>query len=150
MFKGSLPALITAFCDGELDIPAFAGLVARQIEAGAHGVVVCGTTGECATLNPEEQYQLIQTALDTAAGRIPVIAGTGTCSTAQTIQKTNMAAGLGADAALVVVPYYNKPSQEGLYQHFKAVHDATDIPIIPYNVPGRTVVEIDTDTVILN
>ena len=148
MFKGSIPALITPFRDGAVDIQTYTKLIERQIEAGCHGLVPCGTTGESATLSPEEHKQLIKHCVEVSAGRVPIIAGSGSNSTALAIKKAKAVQEAGADAALVVAPYYNKPSQEGLYQHFKAVHDSVDIPIILYNVPGRTVVDISIDTVL--
>ena len=148
MFKGSIPALVTPFKDGKIDSDALAALIERQTAAGAGGVVAVGTTGESATVSHEEHEQVIVEAIAAARGRIPVIAGAGSNSTAEAVSLTRHAANSGADAVLSVAPYYNKPSQEGLYQHFKAVHDAADIPVILYNVPGRTVVEIGVETVL--
>ncbi len=139
---GAITALATPFVNGTVDEKAFEKLVAWQIEEGIHGVVVCGTTGESPTLTEAEQDRLLQIAINVANKRIPIIMGTGSNSTAHTIHRTQAAQKLGADAALIVSPYYNKPVQEGLYQHFKAVHDATHIPIIVYNIPGRCVVDI--------
>lgn len=147
MFRGSITALITPFKDGEIDWAAFENLVEWQIEQGTHGLVPCGTTGEAPTLSDEEIRRVISTCVKITAGRIPVIAGTGSNSTAKTIAMTKMARECGADAALIVAPYYNKPSQDGLHAHYRAVHDATDLPIVLYNVPSRTVIEIAPDTV---
>jgi len=146
MFHGSIPALITPFKNGQFDAPAYQKLIEWQIASGSSALVPCGTTGESPTLSHEEWREVIKTCVKTAAGRVPVIAGTGSNSTAETIARTQEAEKLGANAALVVVPYYNKPTQEGLYQHFKAVHDATNLPIIVYNVPGRTVANISSET----
>lgn len=147
MFKGSFPALITPFRNGAVDIQAFIRLIERQIEAGCHGLVPCGTTGESATLTPDEHFTLVKQCVDTVDGRVPIIAGSGSNSTAGAIAKAKAVKEAGADAALIVTPYYNKPSQEGVYQHFKMIHDSVDIPIILYNVPGRTVVDMEIDTV---
>jgi 4-hydroxy-tetrahydrodipicolinate synthase len=146
MFKGSFVALITPFRDGAVDETAFQEHVAWQIGQGTHGLVPIGTTGECPALEEEEQERLIALTVEVAKGRVPVIPGTGFNSTAHTIHATKVAKKAGADAALVVCPYYNKPTQEGLYQHFKAVHDAADIPIVIYNIPGRTAVEMSVHT----
>jgi 4-hydroxy-tetrahydrodipicolinate synthase len=146
MFKGSFVALITPFRDGALDETAFQEHVAWQIGQGTHGLVPIGTTGECPALEDDEQERLIKLCVEVAKGRAPVIPGTGFNSTAHTIHATKVAKEAGADAALVVCPYYNKPTQEGLYQHFKAVHDAVDIPIVIYNIPGRTAVEMSVQT----
>ena len=147
MFKGSLPALVTPFKNGAVDEDAVIKLAERQIDAGSHGLIPCGTTGESATLTFEEHMRVVELVVKTAAGRVPVMAGTGSNSTAVAIQNHARAAELGADAGLVVAPYYNKPNPEGLYQHFKAISDAVDLPIYVYNVPGRTVIDIDPDTV---
>ena len=146
MFKGSITALVTPFKNGAVDEAAVAALAERQIAAGTHGLVPCGTTGENATLTFEEHMRVVEIVIETAAGRVPVIAGTGSNSTAVAIENHAKAKALGADAGLVVAPYYNKPNAEGLYQHFKAIHDAVDLPIVAYNVPGRTVVDISADT----
>jgi len=146
MFKGSLVALITPFQDGAVDETAFQEHVAWQIGQGTHGLVPCGTTGESPALEHDEQERLIALCVEVAKGRAPVIAGTGSNSTAHTIAATRAAKAVGADAALIVCPYYNKPTQEGLYQHFKAVHDAVDLPIIIYNIPPRSVVDMSVDT----
>src|SRR5271170_4101885 len=147
MFKGSLVALITPFRDHELDEGAFQEHVAWQIEQGTHGLVPCGTTGESPALADDEQRRLVTLCVEVAKDkRIPVIAGTGTNSTEHTIELTRMAKEAGATAALIVCPYYNKPTQEGLYQHFKAIHDAVDLPIVIYNIPGRSSVDMSNAT----
>jgi 4-hydroxy-tetrahydrodipicolinate synthase len=146
MFKGSFVALITPFRDSAVDETAFQEHVAWQLGQGTHGLVPIGTTGECPALEDEEQERLIALCVEVAKGRAPVIPGTGFNSTTHTIHATQVAKKAGADAALVVCPYYNKPTQEGLYQHFKAVHDAVDIPIVIYNIPGRTAVEMSVQT----
>lgn len=146
MFQGSFTALVTPFKDGEIDWPAFETLVERQIKAGSHGLVPCGTTGESPTLTHEEHKQVVERCIDLSAGRIPVIAGTGSNSTHEAIDFTRHARQASADAALVVTPYYNKPTQEGLYQHYKAIAEAVDIPVIIYNIPGRCVINMEIDT----
>lgn len=147
MFFGSIVAMITPFdTAGEVDTAAFDRLIEWHIEQGTHGIVPCGTTGETPVLSDEEHMALITRCVKTAAGRIPVIAGTGSNRTVTAVRFAQHAQKAGADAILTVVPYYNKPPQEGIYQHFKAVHDATDIPMIIYNVPGRTVANIEVDT----
>ena len=145
-FKGSFPALITPMKNGEVDELAFRKFVNWQIEQGSHGLVPVGTTGESPTLTPEEHKRVIEICIEEARGRVPVIAGTGSNSTMEAIEYTIHAKEAGANAALVVVPYYNKPTQDGLYAHFKAIADAVDIPIIVYNVPGRTVANISVET----
>lgn len=140
--QGSITALTTPFRGGAVDEKAYEAFVDWQIREGTAGVVVCGTTGESPTLNEDEQDRLIRITVDVAAGRVPVIAGTGSNDTAHVIHRTKTATKLGANAALIVGPYYNKPTQEGLYQHFKAVHDATNIPVLVYNVPGRCIVDV--------
>lgn len=147
MFKGSITALVTPFKNGAVDEAAVAELAERQIAAGTHGLVPCGTTGESATLTFGEHMRVVEIVVETARGRVPVIAGTGSNSTAVAIQNHARAREIGADAGLVVAPYYNKPNAEGLYQHFKAINDEVDLPIIIYNVPGRTVIDIDAETV---
>lgn len=147
MFKGSITALITPFRDGAIDWAAFDALIEWQIDQGTHGLVACGTTGESPTLEKDEHYAILERTVAVVKKRIPVIAGTGSNSTATAIQTTRYAEQIGADAALIVTPYYNKPTQDGLYAHFKAVHDATDIPIILYNIPGRCVVDMTNDTI---
>lgn len=146
MFQGSLTALVTPFRDGAIDWKAFEALAGRQIAGGTSALVPCGTTGESPTLSHDERGEVIRRCVEIAKGRLPVVAGTGTYSTAETIAATRAAAKAGADAALIVAPYYNKPTQEGLYQHYKAIHDSSDIPIVIYNIPGRSVVDINTET----
>lgn len=147
-FTGCYTALITPFRNGELDIPALRTLVERQILGGVSGLVPCGTTGETPALSTREWETVVTTVVETAQGRVPVIAGTGSNGTASTIERTQRAHELGADAALVVTPYYNKPTQEGLFQHFAAIANATDIPLVLYNVPGRTSVNMLPETVL--
>lgn len=146
MFKGSFVALITPFKNGKVDEAAFVKLVEWQIEQGTHGLVPCGTTGESPTLSHDEHKRVVQLCIETARGRVPVIAGAGSNNTVEAIELTAFAKEAGADAVLSVTGYYNKPSQEGIYQHFKAVNDAVDIPIILYNIPGRTIVDITLET----
>lgn len=146
MFKGSNTALITPMRNGSIDEEAFQAFVEWQIGEGTHGIVPVGTTGESPTLNHAEHERLIALAVEAAAGRVPVIAGTGSNSTDEAVSLTRSAHRAGADGALVIVPYYNKPTQEGLYQHFMAVAGACDIPIIIYNVPSRTVADISVET----
>lgn len=146
MFHGSITALITPFIGGEIDWKSFEKHVEWQIESGIHGLVPVGTTGESPTLSHEEHHAVVKRCIDIVAGRVPVIAGSGSNSTREAISLTLQAQKDGADAALIVAPYYNKPTQEGLYAHYKAIHDATDIPIIVYNVPARTIVDISVDT----
>jgi len=146
MFKGSFTALITPFKDGGVDDDAFRRIVEWQIGEGAHGLVPVGTTGESPTLSHEEHRHVIELCVETAGGRAPIIAGTGSNSTAEAIDFTKHAKQAGADGVLVVAPYYNKPTQEGLYQHYKAINDCADIPIIIYNIPARSVVDISVDT----
>lgn len=146
-FKGALTALVTPFReDGAVDEDAFVALVERQIAAGIHGLVPVGTTGESATLSHEEHRRVIELCVRTARGRVPVVAGTGSNATDEAIELTRHAKAVGADAALIVTPYYNRPSQEGLYRHFAAINDAVQLPIITYNVPGRTSVDISNAT----
>ena len=146
MFGGSIPALITPFENGLFAESTFRKMVSWQIEQGSKGLVPCGTTGEFPTLDHPEHQRVIEVCIDEAEGRVPVIAGTGSNSTAEAIDLTRHAENAGADAALIVTPYYNKPSQEGMFQHFKAICDVTDIPIIIYNIPGRSVVDMTVDT----
>jgi len=149
MFKGSLVAIVTPMHeDGSLDLERFCALIDFHVEQGTDGIVVVGTTGESPTVNFKEHNLLINTAVEHAAGRIPIIAGTGANSTTEAIDLSAYAKDAGADASLSVVPYYNKPTQEGLYQHYKSIAEAVDIPQIIYNVPGRTVADINNDTVI--
>ncbi len=144
--RGSFPALITPFKNGEVDEKAFRKFVNWQIAEGSHGLVPVGTTGESPTVTPEEHKRIIEICIEEAKGRVPVIAGAGSNSTAEAIDYTEHAKEAGADAALVVVPYYNKPTQDGIYAHFAAIAKAVDIPIIVYNVPGRTVANISVET----
>ncbi len=146
MLKGSLTALVTPFKDGTIDEKAFQDFVEWQIANGTHGLVPCGTTGESATLTDEEHRRVISLCVEAANGRVPVVAGAGSNETIVSISYARHAKDLGADAALVVTPYYNKPNQEGIYQHFKAIADAVDIPIVVYNIPGRSVVDITNQT----
>ena len=146
MFNGSICALITPFRDGAVDEKTYESFIDWQIEQGTDGVVPCGTTGESPTLSHEEQMRVTEICIGVAKGRVPVIAGTGSNSTAEAIALTKHAKEAGADAALVVTPYYNKPTQEGLYRHFKAINDAVDLPIIMYNIPGRCVIDMSLET----
>ena len=149
MFTGSLVALVTPMRpDGMLDLDGLKRLIDWHIEQGSDGLVIVGTTGESPTVSQEEHCLLIRTAVEHAAGRIPVIAGTGGNSTAEAIELSRCAKQAGAAAGLSVAPYYNKPTQEGLYRHFKAIAEAVDLPLILYNVPGRTVADIGNDTVL--
>jgi 4-hydroxy-tetrahydrodipicolinate synthase len=149
MLKGSLVAIVTPMTpNGELDIPALSRLIEFHIAQGSDGIVIVGTTGESPTVDFDEHCLLIKTAVNQVAGRVPVIAGTGANATKEAIMLTQKAKALGADACLLVAPYYNKPTQAGLYQHFLAVADAVDIPQIIYNVPGRTGCDISNDTTI--
>ena len=145
-FRGSFTALVTPFKNGSLDEEAFRKLVNWQIEQGTHGLVPVGTTGESPTLSHEEHHKVVEWCIEEAKGRVPVIAGAGSNSTREAIELARHAERAGADAALVVTPYYNKPTQEGMYQHFKAVNDAIGIPIIIYNIPPRSVVDMSVDT----
>ena len=146
MINGSITALVTPFKDGSVDETAFQDFIEWQITSGIHGLVPCGTTGETATLTDTEHRRVIELCVEAANGRVPVIAGAGSNETRMSIAYAQKAKDVGADAALVVTPYYNKPSQEGIYQHFKAIAEAVDIPIIVYNIPGRSVVDISNDT----
>ncbi len=146
MFKGSITALITPFKNGEVDYAAFETLVEWQIESGTDALVPCGTTGESPTLSHDEHHIVVERCIAISKDRVPVIAGTGSNSTREAISLTLHAQKAGANAALVVTPYYNKPSQDGLYQHYKTLHDATNIPIIIYNIPGRSVIDMSVDT----
>ncbi len=146
MFHGSIVALVTPFRDGELDFDALKRLVDWHVEEGTDGIVPVGTTGETPTLSHEEHDRVVGEVVRAVDGRIKVIAGAGANSTREAIRLTKNAEQVGADGALVVTPYYNKPTQSGLYAHFKAVHDATDIPIVIYNIPGRSVVDLLPDT----
>lgn len=144
--KGSFPALITPMKNGRVDEDAFRKFVNWQIKEGSHGLVPVGTTGESPTVTPEEHKRVIEITVEVAAGRVPVIAGTGSNNTDEAIEYTLHAKKAKADAALIVVPYYNKPTQDGLYAHFSAIAKAVDIPILVYNVPGRTVASISVET----
>ena len=146
MFSGSFTALITPFRNGEVDEKAFQEFVNWQIEEGSNGVVPVGTTGESPTLSHDEHKRVVELCIEVAKGKVPVIAGAGSNSTSEAIDLTRHAKSAGADAALVVTPYYNKPTQEGLYQHYKAIAEAADIPIIIYNIPGRSIVDMSVDT----
>ncbi len=145
-FPGTYTALITPFRNGAIDVPAFQSLIERQIAAGIDGIVPVGTTGESPTLDTAEHIEVIRLAVEFAAGRCQVVAGTGANATAEAIELTQAAEALGATASLQVCPYYNKPSQEGLYLHFKAIANATKLPIMLYSVPGRSMVEIAPET----
>jgi len=145
-FRGSFTALITPFKNGALDEKAFRDLVEWQINEGTHGLVPVGTTGESPTLTHDEHNRVVEWCIDQAQGRVPVIAGAGSNSTAEAVKLAQHAEKAGADGVLVVAPYYNKPTQEGLYQHFKAIDAAIGIPIIVYNIPGRSIVDISVET----
>ena len=147
MFRGSLVALITPMqADGSLDLKAFSDFVEWQIEEGTQGLIPVGTTGESPTVTHAEHHQVVAACIAAARGRVPVIAGTGSNSTAEAIDLTRHAKQDGADAALVVTPYYNKPTQEGLYRHYMAIADAVELPLIIYNIPGRSVVDMSVET----
>lgn len=145
-FRGTYTALITPFRDGEIDRTAFKALIDRQVDAGIDGILPVGTTGESPTLRSDEHIEVIKLAIEHAAGRCEVVAGTGANATAEAIELTQAAEAAGATGSLQVCPYYNKPSQEGLYQHFKAVADSTSLPIMLYSIPGRSVIEISVET----
>jgi 4-hydroxy-tetrahydrodipicolinate synthase len=146
MFNGVLPALVTPFREGAVDEAAFVALVERQIAGGVHGLVPVGTTGETSTLSHDEHRRVVELCVKTAAGRVPVIAGAGSNSTEEAIELARHAKAVGADGALIVTPYYNRPSQEGLYAHYAAINEAVQIPVIVYNVPSRTSVDIANAT----
>lgn len=146
MIKGVFTALITPFKNGKIDEKSFQSFVEWQIAEGVHGLVPCGTTGESPTLSHEEHNRIIDLTIEVSKGRAHVMAGTGSNSTDEAIMTTKHAKKAGADSALVVAPYYNRPTQEGIYQHFKAINDAVDLPIIIYNIPGRTGINITDDT----
>lgn len=146
-FRGAFVAIVTPFIDGQLDEQGLKDLIEFQIENGTHGIVPCGTTGESATMSHEEHHRVVELTIKTVNGRVPVLAGTGSNATLETIELTRHAKEAGADGALVITPYYNKPSQEGLYQHFKSVAEAVDIPMILYNVPSRTSIDMTAATV---
>jgi 4-hydroxy-tetrahydrodipicolinate synthase len=147
MFEGSLVAIVTPFKDNKIDEKALKNLIEFQIENGTNGIVPCGTTGESPTLNFQEHEKVIDIAIQTVKGRVPVIAGTGANSTAEAVMLTKHAAKAGADASLQVSPYYNKPTQKGLYLHFKTIADSVDIPLILYNIQGRTAINIEPETI---
>ncbi len=147
MFSGSIPALVTPFRDGSFDEAAFRKLVEWQIENGSSGLVPCGTTGEASTLSNAEHHRVIEVCVEQAAGRVPVIAGCGSNDTANARLHINFSKKCGAAAALVVAPYYNRPSQEGIYAHFSNLAESSDLPLVLYNVPGRTVTDIEPETV---
>jgi 4-hydroxy-tetrahydrodipicolinate synthase len=145
-FRGSFTALVTPFKNGSVDEKAFRDLVAWQISEGTHGLVPVGTTGESPTLSHDEHKHVVEWCVDEAKGRVPVIAGAGSNSTREAIELAQHAEKAGADAVLVVTPYYNKPNQEGLYQHYKAINDAIGVPIIIYNIPGRSIIDMSVET----
>ena len=142
MFEGAFTALVTPFKDGKIDYETFEKLIEFQIKNGIHGVVPCGTTGESATLSHQEHKDVIEFVVKTVNGRVPVIAGSGSNSTQEALELTEFAKKAGADGALVITPYYNKPTQEGLYRHFKLIAESVDVPIVVYNVPSRTGVNL--------
>jgi 4-hydroxy-tetrahydrodipicolinate synthase len=146
MLKGAFTAIVTPFKNGQLDEEAYRALIERQIEGGIHGLVPCGTTGESPTLSHAEHKRVVEICLEQVKKRVPVIAGSGSNSTAESVELTKHAEAAGADYALMITPYYNKPTQEGLYQHYKTVAEATKIPIVVYNVPGRTGVNLLPET----
>ena len=148
MFKGSIPAVITPFIDYEVDYDSLAKILNFLIDNGSHGLVPCGTTGESPTLSHEEHKKIIEETIRIADKRVPVIAGTGSNNTLEAVEYTAHAEKSGADAALIVTPYYNKPTQSGLYEHFKTISDKTNIPIIIYNIPGRSIVDMTIETMI--
>ncbi|MBW3560502.1 MAG: 4-hydroxy-tetrahydrodipicolinate synthase [Proteobacteria bacterium] len=145
--QGSITALVTPFRDGKVDEGAFRALVQRQIAAGTHGLVPCGTTGESATLTTAEHVRVVEICVEVTQGRVPVVAGAGANETGKAVELVRAAQAAGADAALVVTPYYNKPSQEGLFRHYAAIADGCDLPVVIYDVPGRTGVTLAVDTV---
>ena len=147
IFKGTFVAIVTPFIDGKVDEQGLKNLIEFQIENGTRGIVPCGTTGESATLTHDEHHRVVELTIKTVDGRVPVLAGTGSNSTAETIELTKHAKEAGADGSLMITPYYNRPSPEGLYQHFKSAAEAVDIPIIMYNVPSRTGVNMLPATV---
>ena len=147
-YQGLYTAIVTPFKDGQVDYEAYKALIEAQIAGGVDGIVPMGTTGESPTVSTEEHLEIIRVCIETVAGRCQVIAGTGANCTAEAIEMTKAAAAMGADGTLQVCPYYNKPNQEGVYQHFKAIAEATDLPIILYSIPGRSGIEIAVDTVV--
>ncbi len=148
MFKGSIPAVITPFIDDEVDYDSLAKILNFSIDNGSNGLVPCGTTGESPTLSHEEHKKIIEETIRIADKRVPVIAGTGSNNTLEAVEFTAHAENSGADAALIVTPYYNKPTQSGMYEHFKIIADKTNIPIIIYNIPGRSIVDMTIETMI--
>ncbi len=146
MFHGSIVALITPFRNGSIDEAALQSLVEWHVDQGTHGLVPVGTTGESPTLSHAEHQRVVELVIEAAAGRLPVIAGAGSNSTTEAVSLARHAKTAGADGVLVVTPYYNKPTQDGLYAHFKAIHDAADLPLVIYNIPGRSVVDMSVDT----
>ena len=146
MFKGSIPALITPFKNEKVDFLSYEKIIEWSISEGSHGFVPCGTTGESPTLNHEEHKKIVEECINTVNKRVPVIAGTGSNNTTEAIEYTQHAEKMGADGALVVTPYYNKPTQKGLYQHFKKIAESTSLPIIIYNIPGRSIVDMSINT----
>jgi len=146
MFRGSIPALVTPFKNGAVDMDTLKKLVDWHVEEGSHGLVPVGTTGESPTLSHREHEEVIEAVVEFSAGRLPVIAGAGSNNTTEGLRLIRHAEKVGADAALVVTPYYNKPTQRGMYEHFKAMHDCCDLPIIIYNIPGRSVVDMSPAT----
>ncbi|HAL76898.1 MAG TPA: 4-hydroxy-tetrahydrodipicolinate synthase, partial [Rhodobacteraceae bacterium] len=146
MLQGSMPALITPFKNGALDLDGLKALIEWHIAEGSHGLVPVGTTGESPTLSHEEHEAVVSAVVEAAAGRIPIVAGAGSNNTAESLRFMHHAKDVGASAALVVTPYYNKPTQEGLIAHFKTLHDACDLPIVIYNIPGRSVVDMSPET----
>jgi len=146
LFRGVFPALVTPFRDGAVDEDAFVALIERQIAGGVHGLIPAGTTGEASTLSHDEHRRVMELCVATARGRVPVIPGAGSNSTTEAIELVRHAKTIGCDGALVVTPYYNRPSQEGLYAHYKAINDAVQLPILVYNVPARTSVDISNAT----
>lgn len=147
-YQGLYTAIVTPFKDGQVDYDAYKALIEAQIAGGVDGIVPMGTTGESPTVSTEEHLEIIRVCIETVAGRCQVIAGTGANCTVEAIEMTKAAAAMGADGTLQVCPYYNKPNQEGVYQHFKAIAEATDLPIILYSIPGRSGIEIAVDTVV--
>lgn len=147
-FRGSYTALITPFANGGIDEAAFRKLVDFQIDSGTHGLVPVGTTGESPTLTHEEHDRVVELCIEQAAGRVPVIAGAGSNSTAEAVRLAKRGADAGADGVLIVSPYYNKPTQEGLFRHFGTVAEAVDVPVIVYDIPGRSIVRVDDDTLV--
>ena len=146
MFSGSIPALITPFKDGVIDVKSLQNLVEWHIQQGSSGLVAVGTTGESPTLSHEEHRTVVEVVVKQAAGKIPIIAGAGSNNTSESVDLIQFASKIGADGALVVTPYYNKPNQRGLYTHYKILHDCSDIPIIIYNIPGRSVIDMTVET----